>query len=349
MAEPKQPSSSSYYQDVRAHHLEPLWTIPDWFLGSEPLRSFRPHQWHWSEVGPRLLEAERHMVPGEGGSRRVLVLAHPDLKETLGTTRTLNAAFQMILPGERAPAHRHTPLAIRFIISGSGAWTTVNGERMSMQAGDFLLTPRWGWHDHGHDGDEPMIWLDGLDIPLSRYFDAIFVEPSGQAVQELSVVENQSSKLYGIAGVFPKSAVAVANQGLMAYPWTLTREALVRARETAPNPHDGAIVEFRNPTTAGPVMPTLSATMQSLLPGEVTSSHRHTSSSIYYVFKGHGATKIDGQWHPWDAGDVLALPPWRVHAHANRSADAEALLFAISDEPVLRALGLFREEDEVRS
>lgn len=335
-----------YYADVREHHLEPLWTIPDWFLAPEPLKTYRPYQWHWAEVYPRLLAAADHMTPGQGGSRRVLVYAHPDLRESLGTTHTLNVAMQMILPGEEAPAHRHTPLAIRFIIRGEGGMTTVNGERMGMESGDFLLTPRWAWHDHRHDGNGPMIWMDGLDIPLTRYLNTIFVEPYHQAMQVETVPFSQSGKLFGVAGLYPKTLgpTTTANGALMSYPWDKTRQALEAVRETSPNPYDGAIVEYRNPLTGGPVLPTLGATMQSLSPGEETRAHRHTPCVAYYAYRGEGSLMIDDQWYDWSAGDVLVLPPWRWHAHRSRSTSEEALLFAITDEPLVRTLGLYREE-----
>lgn len=336
----------SYYADVRAHDLEPLWTIPDWFLSSEPLQTYRPYQWHWADVYPRLLAAADYMVPGHGGSRRVLVYAHPDLRASLGTTHTLNVAMQMILPGEEAPAHRHTPLAIRFIISGHGAMTTVNGERMAMESGDFLLTPRWAWHDHRHEGHGPMIWMDGLDIPFTRYLDAIFVQPYAQTMQGETVPFLQSGKLFGVAGLYPKMMgdVNTANEALMSYPWEKTRQALTAVREIAPNPYEGAIVEYRNPLNAGPVLPTLGATMQALAPQEETWRHRHTPSVAYYAYRGKGSLWIDGDWHDWEEGDVLVLPPWRWHAHRNRSTHDEALLFAITDEPLVRAMGLYREE-----
>lgn len=339
-------AKKEYYEDVRKQNLEPLWTIPDWFLSAEPLKTYGPYQWKWQDVYPRLLGAGEHMVPGLAGSRRVLVYAHPELRQSLGTTHTLNVAMQMILPGEKAPAHRHTPLAIRFIISGSGASTTVNGERMAMESGDFLVTPRWAWHDHRHDGDGPMIWMDGLDIPITRFLNGVFVESYREAMQAVTVADNESRKLFGIAGIYPKQmdSLTPANESLMAYPWANTLEALRNARETVTDPFEGAIVEYRNPRTGGSVLPTLGATMQSLLPDEETQSHRHTSSAAYYVYRGQGRTFIDGTAYDWNEGDVLIVPPWSWHAHRNLSNQQEAFLFAITDEPMLRAMGLYREE-----
>ena len=86
------------------------------------------------------------------------------------------AGMQLILPGETAPAHRHTPSALRFILEGEGAFTAVAGERTTMRRGDFVITPSWAWHDHGAEGDTPCAWLDGLDLPLVQFFEAGFNE-----------------------------------------------------------------------------------------------------------------------------------------------------------------------------
>ena len=68
------------------------------------------------------------------------------------TSRTIVAAYQMIMPGEKARSHRHTPNALRLIIDAEpGAYTIVNGERLSMMPGDVVLTPNWCWHGHGND------------------------------------------------------------------------------------------------------------------------------------------------------------------------------------------------------
>ncbi len=106
----------------------------------------------------------------------MLILENPALRGQSAITQSLYAGLQLILPGEVAPSHRHTQSALRFIVEGSGAYTAVDGERTTMRPGDFIITPSWTWHDHGHDGTGPVIWLDGLDIPMIRFFDAGFAE-----------------------------------------------------------------------------------------------------------------------------------------------------------------------------
>lgn len=83
--------------------------------------------------------------------------------------------------------------------------------------------------------------------------------------------------------------------------------------------------------------------LQMLRPGETTRAHRHTSSAIYHVFRGRGATVIDDVRHEWECGDSFSVPPWRFHYHENASKEP-AILFTMNNKPVLSALGYYREE-----
>ena len=77
------------------------------------------------------------MTIERGGDRRVLALANPGLAGLPYTSSTLWGAIQYLGPGEAAPAHRHTPSAIRFVMVGSGVYTTVNGDACDMEPGDL--------------------------------------------------------------------------------------------------------------------------------------------------------------------------------------------------------------------
>jgi gentisate 1,2-dioxygenase len=74
-----------------------------------------------------------------------------------------------VLPGEVAPAHRHSQSALRFAMEGHGAYAAVSGERVAMAPGDFIITPAWSWHDHGSEADGPVVLSPGAEpIPWQR-------------------------------------------------------------------------------------------------------------------------------------------------------------------------------------
>jgi gentisate 1,2-dioxygenase len=252
------------------------------------------------------------------------------------------SGVQLILPGEVARTHHHTPAAIRFIIEGEGGYTAVSGEKSVMRKGDFLTTPNWTWHDHGNESDEPVIWLDGLDLPFVTNLDAIFFEEFGEERQPISKPEEDSIHRWG-ANLRPTwETPDGAYSPVLNYRWQASRAALHALRTDAGSPFDGILMEYINPYTGGPVLPTIAAYLQLLRRGEHTRAHRHVASTVYHVAEGGGASIIAGQRFDWQEGDTFVVPAWAWHEHL--SQDGEAVLFSFSDRPILRAFGLDREE-----
>jgi len=276
--------------------------------------------------------------------RRVLRLTNPELPGI--ASNTLVANIQIVMPGEIARAHRHSGAALRLIIEGSGGYTVVNGERLSMAPGDLVLTPNWSWHDHANDTDAPMIWLDGLDSPLIRMLECGFREQYEAEAQSVGVGADPSFAKYGAGGLRPawEQMPTAQYSPLWHYPYTQTREALERlAAEGLSSPFDGVIMEYTNPITGGPAMPTIGCYVQLLRPGEHTQAHRHTSSAAFHVIAGSGYSIVDGQQLDWEDKDVFCVPGWAFHEHVNTGKEP-AILFSHTDVPVMRSLDLYREE-----
>jgi gentisate 1,2-dioxygenase len=310
-----------FYDGLKELEVAPLWRSLGSLLLPEPRTSAVPHVWRYADVRPALMEAGE-AVTAEEADRRVLMLLNPGLDGKAAATNLLYAGLQLVLPGEIAGPHRHSQAALRFIVEGDGGHTTVDGERTIMRAGDMVLTPSWTVHDHGNESDGPMIWLDGLDVPIVNPLEATFFEDLGDEPQEVTA----------------ERAPAIT------YPWERTEEELRGAEATAT---DGVILEYTNPVTGGSVLPTMGCSVQLLAPGLHTEAHRHTSSAVYHAVRGSGATIVDGRRLEWEEKDTFALPTWAVHEHVNHSGD-EAILFSFTDAPVLRALGLQREVEMAR-
>lgn len=312
-----------FYDRLPALHYEPLWRISG-ALTPQPTTAMRPHLWRYAEARA-LIEEAGSVITAEDANRRVLAFRNPGCAahEIARVTDTLWAAIQVVLPGEIAPAHRHTPAALRFVIEGSGGYTTVDDEQYEMNPGDRILTPNWTWHSHGHTGDAPMIWLDGLDLPLAHSLHAVFAE-------------------FPSAGDALPMALPPTSPNSQLFPYSEMRRKLEARRGAPGDPFDDIILEYRNRETGGPVMPTIAAAMQLLRPGVRTQAHRHTHSVVYHVISGYGTSIIAGQQFDWTAGDTFAVPIWVPHRHLNPTTE-DAFLFSYSDAPVLDALGLSRE------
>jgi gentisate 1,2-dioxygenase len=338
-------SSESAYAEMDAMSVGALWRhLGNLFPAQPPARAV-PFHWSYQTLRPYMSHFAQHLSIEEA-QRRVLMLINPGMTDTSATVTGLYAGIQIILPGEQAQAHRHSANAFRFIIEGAGAYTTVSGERVHMSPGDLLLTPGWHWHDHYHEGDGPMTWLDGLDFPLVNALDAAFFELYPDTAQKASVPDDLSSAQF-IHGRLTPSWIGerTAASPIGKYPWAETERAFAAIAENAAGSDvDGISLEYTNPWTGGPVMPTMSCRIQRLVPGFLGVPRRHTAATILHAVRGEGITVIDGQEFAWREKDVLAVPSWASYRHVNPSSTDDAVLFAYSDEPVVKALGLYRDE-----
>ena len=314
-----------------------------WQLGLEsyaayPETTVRPCLWKWKDVYESLMRAGE-VVNLEQAERRTVRLLNPALRERQATTHTIQFSFQYVKPGEHARPHRHTAAAFRFILKGNGAYTTVNGQKCVMEEGDLILTPQLSWHDHTNDSGKPIIWLDGLDIPLVQSLQQLLFEPHREYAQPIEKTSEEVAIAYGVR---PAGSPAAE---FFHYKWSDTFRRLNALVEVAnPDRFDGYLLEYRNPTTEGATMPTVQCALGLLRPGQKTEAHRHTSTVIYHVFRGKGSSFVGKERFDWEAGDSFVVPLWYPHRHVNRAASEEAILFSMSDEPVLKSLGLYREE-----
>lgn len=338
----------AFYREIESKWLHALWSSPQrGERPTDPVAPYRPAHWRWADI-ERFMERAGELVrPGPDAQRRVLTLSNPDVKPGHSATHTLTGAVQMVLPGEIAPSHRHTNAAIRFIIRGEGAVTIVDGEPVPMSPGDLVLTPGWCYHGHISRAEGPVLWMDSLDGPLT--VEKLRIARYEQYPDELQPatrpIGDSISRFGGghLRPVWQRHTSRISPQ--MVYPWDRTEKALRDLARIDASPFDDVAFEYTNPTTGGPVLPTIGCWIQMLRPGVHTRAHRHCSSSVYHVVRGRGYTVVDGVQIDWEEGDFFALPPWCWHEHANGSVSEEAILFSTTDMPVMESLCLFEEHE----
>jgi gentisate 1,2-dioxygenase len=343
---PAAPLREQLYRDMDPLNLTPLWEVLHALVPPAPATPCVPALWRYGEVRPFLMRAGE-AITAEEAVRRVLILENPALRGQSAVTQSLYAGLQLILPDEIAPSHRHTQSALRFIVEGSGAYTAVDGERTTMRPGDFIITPSWTWHDHGNEAAEPVVWLDGLDIPMLRFFDAGFAENDARRLQEVSRPEGTSFARFGhnMAPVRHEAPYGPTSP-IFSYPYERSREALDHLERHAPvDPHDGVKLRYVNPQTGGSPMPTMATFMQRLPAGFSGRGWRQTDGAVFSVVEGHGSVDIARGEKTWrfefGPRDHFVVPSW--HTARLSSADG-CVLFSFSDRPVHQALGIHREE-----
>jgi gentisate 1,2-dioxygenase len=331
----------AFYQRISTQNLKPLWEVLDALVPEHPQPRAVPVMWQYADLRPLLLEAGE-LISAKEATRRVLILENPGYVGQSRITNSLYAGVQLLRPGEIAPAHRHTQSALRFILEGKGAFTAVDGERAYMEPGDLILTPSWNWHDHGSEIMEPVMWLDGLDIPIVQMLDAGFQESLARDQQTEGRPVGDSIARYGANLVPVDFKPTTLTSPVFAYPYTRTREALERLSKGSPlDPYHGFKMRYINPVTGGHAMPTISTFMQLLPKGFAGASYRSTDATVFTGVEGRGRSSVGGQVFEWGPHDIFVVPSWVEVRH---EVTENAVLFSYSDRVVQEQLGLWREK-----
>lgn len=330
----------AFYEKIASANCTPLWEVLHGLITAQPNTPCLPYLWKWETVWPWLQEGGA-LITAREAERRVLVLENPGLRGRNRVTHSLYAGLQLILPGEVAPAHRHTQSALRFIMHGDGAYTAVDGEKVVMHVGDFLITPSWTFHDHGNPSDEPMVWLDGLDIPIVELLDAQFREDGARDTQTIHTSARTNLARFGNTMKPVEYKARSKTSPLFWYPYGRTREALdtLRAQEEA-HACWGHKLQYTNPVTGDWAIPTMGTFMQLLPAGFKGKPYRSTDATVYTVVEGRGRCVVNGQAMGFGPKDVFVCPSWLPY---QLEADEQAVLFSYSDRPVQQALDLWRE------
>jgi gentisate 1,2-dioxygenase len=332
---------AEFYRRMDKDHLTPLWEVLHNLVPPTPSSPAVPAYWNYKAIRPYIEESGR-LISAKEAIRRVLILENPGMRGASSITRSLYCGLQLILPGEVAPSHRHTQSALRFIVEGAGAYTAVDGERVTMHPGDFIITPPWTWHDHGNPGDEPVVWMDGLDIPMVSFFTAQFAENYPEDVQPVIRSEGDAQARYG-ANMVPLGPLPSAKTSpVFSYPYARSREVLdTLARDGDPDPCHGWKMQFINPLSGGFAMPTIGSFIQLVPKGLRTRPTRSTDGTVYSVVEGCGSARIGESTFAFEPRDTFVVPSWFP---LEIEAQDACVLFSYSDRPAQVALGLWREQ-----
>lgn len=342
------PELTAFYQELAASNADAFWNRANAIEPWEPISRYNPTMWKYADMRPLCMRAIDLVRPEDAGRRVVTLLNNsPAGREHTAVVGWLFSGLQAMKPGEITPAHRHTASAHRFIMEGAGAYTVVDGHRITLGRNDYVLTPNGCWHDHGVLAEgKTCVWQDGLDIPLMNSLETNFYAVYDEPAQKAAYPENDLPLSYG-GGMLPEGIPAwdKSYSPAMVYRWEQTEAALRGfARVSPPNPFDGYIMRYANPVTGGWAMRTMGAHMQMLPAGFRGKAHRHTGNVVYNVAQGRGYSIIGGQRFDWEEHDIFCVPAWQWHEHVNLDPDAEAFLFSFNDFPVMEALGVRLEE-----
>jgi gentisate 1,2-dioxygenase len=337
---------AEFHKRLGAKNLGALWVARRGVDLTKPAATAEAVHWRFEDLRPDIEEAGA-IVTAEDAFRRVLALENPAWPGEMRVTNSLYAGIQLVRPGETAPCHRHSQTALRFVLEGSGAYTTVDGERAPLNPGDFVVTPNWSWHDHINEGGEDVIWLDVLDIPMVGFFDAVFREFHNDFAHSITKPDGFSTAMYGAnmapdTGGNPGRPGGRAASPVFRYGFAETRAALTRLAEGQDaHPVHGHKLHYIDPTNGGPATPTMDAAMRLLPKGFKGTDYRATDGLIYCAIEGAGRVITGDQVFAFQARDVFVVPGWHRHRIESQGG---AFLFSVSDRAAQDKLGLWREE-----
>ena len=309
-----------------------------------------PYLWKWKKIEP-YLHRVAEIAPLEFTDRQQFLLVNPGLGGALRVTNTIRCAVSIYKPGDKAVTHMHSPNASRTILSKTGGYTTVEGEKCSTKRGDLILTPNGTWHGHGNDSETPIIWMDILDWPLLEMLDCIWIENEDEKISINTPLPSASfsKRHYGAGGITPKFApkrrgVGEGNSPLVHYEGDCIRKTLEALTCEDGSPYEGIQVDFTNPISGNSVFTTLGYNAQLLSPGEKTLPSRQTASTLYCCIEGRGYTEICGERYEWEKNDIFVVPNHLWRRHVNLDNVENAILYGVTDAPLLQKIGHFRSQ-----
>lgn len=316
---------------------QPLWDRYQRITRRQPSARAQALHWAWAVMDGLIARAVDEVSLADA-ERRVLLMTDPQLPAA-ATTANLLAGLQTLLPGETAQPHRHALSALRMVMTGEGATTTVNDEQCPMAPGDLILTPSWTWHRHHHAGSERMVWFDGLDLPLCAHLDTMFFEHAASgATPPVAPAPTRAAPAHPLAAALPPDAAAPGGGSRFRYGAARAQAALA----TAPAAEDGSRwLRYVDGITGGPVLPSIDCYRLGLAAGRPTARRRSTAAQVALVLDGRGRSQVGERTVEWSRHDVFTLPAWQWVRH---EAQGEAVLFLMSDRELLASLSYLREE-----
>lgn len=328
--------------DMTRAGVVPLWpSLRNLLPAGQPEPKTRAHLWSYGELRPLLMRTGE-LTPVEKAERRVLVLSDPGRGQgAMQATATIYAGLQLLLPGETAPNHRHTPSAARIMIEGEGAYTVVGGEKLPMRSGDIVLTPNGEWHDHGHEGTGPVVWLDALDLPVFAQLEASYSESAPLQVPQQR--PDASDIEYRAAGLVPtRSGEPARRYPMLRFPWSRTEAALRQMAQYAGT--EIVAVDLVNPETGNDPLPTIGFTAFMLNAGQEVTPPVTSTSSVFHVVKGSGHSTVNGESFAWQGKDTFSAPVFSEIIHQAEGEDA--FVIEVHDRPLQQRLGYFEERNQ---
>jgi mannose-6-phosphate isomerase-like protein (cupin superfamily) len=212
--------------------------------------------------------------------------------------------------------HRHGEESLH-ILEGEG-FSLINGRRYDWHQSSTIQIPFWAEHQHFNTGASPVLYISGMAFDLERFVRVARIEQletcGPNEATMLAAVPAQESQYYpdgSRAVIHIEDAPSIRDLGENELDYN--PQGRIAASK---NQHDFLqyLVVPKNGFRANCV----AVTHQWIEPPfHQSGRHKHLEAVVYAV-EGQGFTEMQGRQVPWEAGDVLYVPPamWE-HQHMN--------------------------------
>jgi gentisate 1,2-dioxygenase len=254
---------------------------------------------------------------------------------TVAPLSSLTCGFVELKPGAQSDLKRMIPSAIVYILDGSGESIQENA-RFSFKTGDVVIIPPYTTHQFVANSDEGFrAWLPQVRIWHGQ----------GLLWREQLEADREREAIFQT-----RRRVRITSATRTRYDWFLARLAEEnRIEREAPRVIRGTDCSWES-TRQGKLKfyisrwtevaaAALDLMMQEIRPGEHSGEHRHIFEELLLVVKGRGYDLHEGTRHPWEAGDLICIPPMISHQHVNDGTDTAQLISVWSRQPGHEYLG----------
>ena len=238
------------------------------------------------------------------------------------------------------------PSIIAYILEGSGE-SIQEDVKFPFAAGDVVIIPLYRVYQFAANSEEGFrAWL-----PQVRLWHGQGLLCREQFDPEERRMENQTGSDQTHEAIFQaRRRVQNPTATKTRYDWFLSRLAeenrveretprLIRGTDCSWESTRQGRLKFCMSRWTEVAARALDLVVQEISSGEHSGEHRHIFEELLLVVKGRGHDVHEGTRHPWEAGDLICIPPMIAHQHVNDGEDAAQLISVWSRQPGHEYLG----------
>jgi mannose-6-phosphate isomerase-like protein (cupin superfamily) len=293
---------------------------------------------------------------------------------TVAPLSALTCSFLDVKAGDRTEKIRMIPSMIAYILEGSGTCVQ-DGQGYAFTANDLVVIPPYTTQEFVADGKTGfrawlpqvrlwhvlgLLWQEQFDFKSIPEGTEPIKDSSGQAVgfrvprgilgleEDLEVRKGADGKREAVFSA--RRGVQQTETGNSKYDWFLKRlveenavektgPRVIKGNDTAWETTRQGRLKFYISLWTEVAARALDLMTMEIEPNGHTGKHRHIFEEMIFVQEGKGYDVHEQTKYPWEAGDVICIPPMTAHQHFNDGSGPARLISTWSRQLAHEFLG----------